>query len=724
MAIGAVIMAGGEGVRLRPMTLDMPKPLMPLLGRPVMAYALDLLKRHGVQSAAVTLCYRADMIKKAFARDTCGVKLFWCEETTPLGTAGSVKLAASEALETFFVLSGDGLTDVDLTKALQFHREKGALATLVLRREREPLPYGVVMTNDDGRILDFIEKPAWPRVYSDLVNTGIYILEKELLQYIPNEGRPDFGRDIFPALLRAHAPLYGYQTDGYWRDIGSLRAYLSAQEALMTGRVHLPCPPRIAPDALIDSGAFVDEASYILSGACIEKGARVEKSVIGQQAFVGQGARVSGSCLMRRAFVCAQARAQDSVLCAGARLSRGAELMAGAALGAGANVAKGGRVLPGVSVFPHMTVPEMAVAEENLFSAEPMAIRALTDGVAASTPGAMARVGAAMAAKTAHWVLTGRREEPFLYALLGALLAHGAQVSVLFGPRVFAPAFGQGMGTCAAHVKEEAVSCYDAFGLPFSQRECQALARAALGDAPPPLMYGKGRARFDLNAQDAYLSRLPQGASPRAVLRVVSADEELSRLIARAFPERTDAPTLLLCAGGTAYALTNRGKRLPKETTALLCASLLAREGTLRARDELPRAALERYMWKPYGHDALSGRHYAAFHDGFVFGRLLSKALLERPLDAWLDALPKTAVRERRVPCDIDGKSRVLARLSKRPEAFERGEGLTFQDARGAVTIVPDALRNLVHVTAEAANAEIADELCARWAELTRDRGD
>ncbi|MBE5783495.1 MAG: nucleotidyltransferase family protein, partial [Clostridiales bacterium] len=174
----AIIMAGGEGVRLRPLTVNFPKPLVPLLGEPVMGYALKLLKNHGILDVGVTLCYQPKKIRSAFGKgEKYGVRLRYYEETSPLGTAGSVRMAKAQINDTFLVLSGDGLTDCDLTRALAFHKEKKALATLVLKRVSVPLPYGVVMTDQESRITRFIEKPTWSRVFSDLVNTGIYILE-------------------------------------------------------------------------------------------------------------------------------------------------------------------------------------------------------------------------------------------------------------------------------------------------------------------------------------------------------------------------------------------------------------------------------------------------------------------------------------------------------------------------------------------------------------------
>ena len=229
MAMQAVIMAGGAGMRLRPMTCDCPKPLVPLCGAPVMDYALRLLARYGYDCATATLCYRPQDIKSAFGEGRHGVTLRYSEEKTPLGTAGSVLHALEGDADTVLVLSGDGLTGCDLSDALRFHQRVGAAATLVLKSVDIPLAYGVVVTDERGRILRFIEKPDWSRVVSSQVNTGVYLLEREALALIPKDRPFDFGRELFPLMLQKGMPLYGYPTRAYWCDVGDPAALLRAQ---------------------------------------------------------------------------------------------------------------------------------------------------------------------------------------------------------------------------------------------------------------------------------------------------------------------------------------------------------------------------------------------------------------------------------------------------------------------------------------------------------------
>ncbi|MBL0386210.1 nucleotidyltransferase family protein [Tumebacillus sp. ITR2] len=234
----AVIMAGGQGTRLRPLTDRMPKPMVPLLDRPCMEYILDLLKRHGITDIAVTLQYLPDVIKQHFGDGSAyGVRLHYFEEYSPLGTAGSVKNAADFLDETFLVISGDALTDFDLTHAMNFHRDAQALGTMVLTQVDDPTRFGVVTTAEDGRIVRFQEKPSWDEVFSHTVNTGIYVLEPQILEFFEHGQKYDFSSQLFPQVLAQGLPLYGCIGRGYWSDIGTPDQYRETQIDMIYGRV-------------------------------------------------------------------------------------------------------------------------------------------------------------------------------------------------------------------------------------------------------------------------------------------------------------------------------------------------------------------------------------------------------------------------------------------------------------------------------------------------------
>ncbi|OPH48826.1 mannose-1-phosphate guanylyltransferase [Paenibacillus ferrarius] len=299
----AVIMAGGKGTRLRPLTCHLPKPMVPLLGRPCMAYIIELLQGNGIQDIAVTMQYKPDVIRDYFGDGQAfGVNLHYFEETSPLGTAGSVKQAREFLDETFIVISGDALTDFNLQHALAFHREKQAKATLVLTRVSHPLEYGVVMTDEHGSITRFLEKPSWGEVFSDTVNTGIYILEPEILERVPPGVEFDFSGQLFPELLQEKNSLYGYISPGYWMDIGNLQQYRQTQFDMLEGKVQLRIEgTQIRPQVYLAEGVEISASALVSGPAFIGKGSILEDEVeLGEYCIIGQNNRLSkGSKLTR-----------------------------------------------------------------------------------------------------------------------------------------------------------------------------------------------------------------------------------------------------------------------------------------------------------------------------------------------------------------------------------------------------------------------------------------
>ncbi|MCL6515563.1 nucleotidyltransferase family protein [Alicyclobacillus sp.] len=243
----AVIMAGGRGSRLMPLTRTVPKPMVPLLDRPVMEYIVELLARHGFHEIDVTLGYLPDAIRRHFGDGRqFGVRMTYHVESIPLGTAGGVKRAASGFADAFLVMSADALTDMDLGQAMAAHRASGAWATLVLATVPCPLGYGVVDLSVDGFVEAFVEKPStWTEGRLYTVNTGVYILEPSILAFIPDGEPYDFGRQLFPRLLEAGIPLYGHVAGGYWSDIGTLQQYYQSQLDMLHGRVQVRLPKEV-----------------------------------------------------------------------------------------------------------------------------------------------------------------------------------------------------------------------------------------------------------------------------------------------------------------------------------------------------------------------------------------------------------------------------------------------------------------------------------------------
>src|SRR6185503_16503584 len=236
----AVVMAGGEGTRLRPLTSNQPKPMVPIVGKPCMEHILDLLRRHGMNEVVVTLAFMPQAIRTYFGGgESLDMDVDYSVEEQPLGTAGSVRLAERRLDETFLVISGDALCDVDLTALVDAHKAKGAAVTIGLKSVENPLEFGIVVTDEEGRVERFLEKPSWGQVFSDTINTGIYVLEPEVLRHIPTDRPFDFSKELFPLLLKMGRPMYGYVLDGYWQDIGNLDQYRQANFDALDERVRL-----------------------------------------------------------------------------------------------------------------------------------------------------------------------------------------------------------------------------------------------------------------------------------------------------------------------------------------------------------------------------------------------------------------------------------------------------------------------------------------------------
>ena len=294
-------MAGGEGTRLRPMTANQPKPLLPVTNRPIMEHVLRLLKKHGFEETVVTVQFLAALVRNYFGDgEDVGMFLQYATEEMPLGTAGSVKNAEDALKDSpFLVISGDALTDMDLTEMCRFHKENGALVTVGLTRVPDPLEFGIVIADEDGRIQRFLEKPTWGQVFSDTVNTGVYIMEPEVLAEVSAKESVDWSHDVFPKLLARGAPIFGYISDKYWEDVGTLESYLKAQADVLNRKVEVDIAGfEVSPGVWIAEGADVDPDA-VLKGplvvgdyAKIEAGAHRPRVQRDRRQRGGQGGRV------------------------------------------------------------------------------------------------------------------------------------------------------------------------------------------------------------------------------------------------------------------------------------------------------------------------------------------------------------------------------------------------------------------------------------------------
>jgi mannose-1-phosphate guanylyltransferase len=326
----ALILAGGKGTRLRPLTLYTPKPIVPIANRSFLCYQLDLLKRAGVKSLILSLSYKPEKIIDIFGDGVdLGLEINYTVEQQPLGTAGAFKNAERQIKSSTIVLNGDILTDIDLSAVLALHRERKASATIVLVPVENPSAYGLVETSSDGRVLRFIEKPDPAQIVCNTINAGLYILEPSVLKYIPANTNHSFEYGLFPRLIAEGEPFYAYVSRDYWLDIGTNARYLQANLDVLAGKLSYR-PERARSEKW---GSNIDELSLIESNCLIKGAVEITNSVIGPGCVLADGVKIRDSVLLQNIRVDANSSINGSVLGRGCYVGASAHLTPGTVLG-------------------------------------------------------------------------------------------------------------------------------------------------------------------------------------------------------------------------------------------------------------------------------------------------------------------------------------------------------------------------------------------------------
>ncbi len=372
----AVLMAGGSGTRLRPLTCDLPKPMVPILNRPIAEHIINLLKRHKITEVIATLHYLPDAIRDYFQDgNDFGVQMTYAvEEDQPLGTAGCVKNVAELLDETFLVISGDSVTDFDLNEAIEFHKRKKSKATLILTRVPNPIEFGVVITDEDYRIRRFLEKPSTSEIFSDTVNTGAYILEPSVLDYLPANQECDFSKDLFPLLLKKDEPMYGYIADGYWCDVGHLDAYRDSQYDALYGKVKLDYAYKEeSPGIWVGQNTHIDPSVKISAPCLIGNNCRIGPrvkldagTVIGDNVTIGADANLKRPIVWNGALIGEEVNLRACVIARGTRVDRRAQVLEGAVVGSLSTVGEEAQISTSVRVWPSKQIESGAILNINL----------------------------------------------------------------------------------------------------------------------------------------------------------------------------------------------------------------------------------------------------------------------------------------------------------------------------------------------------------------------
>ena len=368
-------MAGGEGTRLRPLTSNQPKPMVPIVGKPCMEHILELLKAHGFEDVVITLAFLPQAIRSYFGSgEALGMNIEYSVEELPLGTAGSVGLARDALDEPFLVISGDALCDVDLGALVDVHRAKGAAVTIGLKSVDNPLEFGIVVTDEEGRIERFLEKPSWGQVFSDTINTGIYVLEPEVLRHIPAEGPFDFSKQLFPLLLEMGRPLYGHVMDGYWQDIGNLDQYRQANFDALDEKVKLSIDGmRLRGNVWLGEGVEIDDIEQLQGPSFIGNYTRVARGAsVGPYTVLSNGVTLRERAQTTRTVIDSATHVGRSSLIEGAIVGRSCDIREhvriheGVAIGDEVTIGSESSIMPNVRIYPFKEVETGAQVHENL----------------------------------------------------------------------------------------------------------------------------------------------------------------------------------------------------------------------------------------------------------------------------------------------------------------------------------------------------------------------
>lgn len=769
-------MAGGEGTRLRPLSLGRPKPMTPLLGRPVMEHIIALLKGHGITDICITLCYKPQAVMDYFGDGKrFGVKLTYFVEEEPLGTAGSVKNCMTHlGREDFLVISGDCVCDLNLKQLMDFHREKGAAATLALYAHETPLEYGLVVTDEAGRVERFVEKPSWGQVITNRINTGIYLLSPAAMDRVPEKGTFDFGKDLFPALLKEGAPLYGCPLEGYWCDMGDCKAYLDCVCDALSGKVQLdmglpqrspgvwaaepvPSGVTLVPPCWIDRGVVLGAGSLIGPHAALGRGAAVEEKSMVQRSVLLEGARVGPRATLYGAILCREAAAQ-----------RGTVLNEGAVLGENALAQEGAVLLESVKLWPGQTAPAGARLAHSITSGSQKGTLRFGDGGIIQGvlgedlgPEALMALGSALGAEGT--VGMGCSDHPGARMLARAAAAGAAAAG---GHTLTHSLATPVQGAWVARIRKLPVSLFveaqgekiflhlfDDRGLPLGRARERKLEHALLqgearrvhGDQVGELV------RLDLSegqwaqwvARETALGRHAIRRVTAAVGRATPVDRAIRAALAALGCHVEDSwrpgiPAFFGERGGFFLkAQDEKGALLDPGQLLALVALIEMENGVGKVAVPAGASAAVELVAAGYGGSVLrldrDGEEARSLYAALPWLRSAPSAAVRicarmgvsgQTLGDLMSKTPRFHVWRREVPLTSD-RGRVMQALAREQVRAVQGEGLRVRTGSGWVYLAPLTRRSALRVVAEGPDLELAAELCdfyaGRAAELDRE---
>ncbi|RKY77945.1 nucleotidyltransferase [candidate division KSB1 bacterium] len=529
----AVIMAGGFGTRLKPLTNNLPKPMVPIVNKPIMAHTIKLLKHHRFDQIVALLYYQPEKISTYFKDGSAfGVKIDYVKAEDDFGTAGSVKNAQELLDERFLVISGDVLTDFNLTDALRFHQEKGSIATILLTHVSNPLPFGVVITDNEGKIERFLEKPSWGQVFSDTVNTGIYLFEPEVLDYIPPKTEFDFSKDLFPLLMSKGKPLYGYVAKGYWQDIGGLKQYQSVNLDCLEEAVHVEIEGKkqdnawIGENCIIGKNVIFDKQVVIGKNCIIKDNVFLSRSVIGDNCFIGENCEIRDSILWHHVKLGRSVKLLSDVIANDTRIGNEAYFEDNVFVSDHCVIGNRAVITANVRIWPRKDVEEGAVLSTSLIWGERWLRELFTNsrvtGIinAEVSPEFGAKLGAAFGAYLGkgNYVATSRDSSEAARMINRALICGFMSTGVNVGDLRTMPipivryALRSGQEKGGVHVRQSPrderlvdIICFDSDGRDLPVTKTKSIERLFMqGDFPRVSFQEVGKLDFPVRVMESY----------------------------------------------------------------------------------------------------------------------------------------------------------------------------------------------------------------------------
>lgn len=373
-----VVLAGGYGTRLRPLTYTRPKPMLPLAGKPILEYIIESIASEGFNDVIVTTNYFREQIIDYFGNGSeFGVRLLYPDETKPLGTAGSVKNSEKYLNETFAVIQGDNLTEIKFSDLLNFHRNKGGVATIVLLPIEEPHQFGIAKLDSDNKVLRFKEKPRPEEFFSDFASIGLYLFEPGVLDYIPNSVEHDFAKDVFPKLLSSGEKIYGCPASGFWVDIGVPENYLKAVRWILSRlkgkrlgknseirKASIKGPVEIGEGTKIESGAEITGPVVIGDGCVIRRNSKIAaNSVIGSDVMIGAETRVAGSLIYEETQIGESSYLNHCIVAEKCKVGPNVEIDGMSIVGAGCEIGDSAKLRKGSRIWPKIRIAQNTVVE-------------------------------------------------------------------------------------------------------------------------------------------------------------------------------------------------------------------------------------------------------------------------------------------------------------------------------------------------------------------------